>query len=80
MLSQAADCTPGVLQLAAVEKALTNRQTELEEVLASHKAVQQGKDQAKSDLLVVEQQLSADRAARDAQLQQHTSLVGVHRL
>ena len=39
--------------------------------------MQQAKVQAKSQLALVEQQLLADRAARDAQLRQPTSLVRV---
>ena len=61
-----------------MESAVASRGFELHEVLASHKAVQQAKDLAKANLAAVEQQLLADRAARDAQLQQHTSLVSVH--
>ena len=63
------------VQLAAVEEALAARKTELEEVLASHKAVQLGKEQAKADLALVAQQLRGGRAARDAELQQHSALV-----
>ncbi|KAL0032078.1 hypothetical protein WJX77_004042 [Trebouxia sp. C0004] len=62
-------------QLGAVEEALTDMQAELHAALASHKAVQQAKDHAKAELALVEQQLLNDRAARDDQLQQHTSLV-----
>ena len=65
------------MQLAAVEEALVVRKAELEELLASHKAVQLAKDQAKADLVVVEQELRGSRAARDAQLQHHTSLVSM---
>lgn len=63
------------MQLAAVEEALAARKDELQELLASHKAVQLAKDQAKAGLLVVEQDLRGGRAARDAQLQQHSALV-----
>lgn len=63
------------MQLAAVEEALAARKTELEEVLASHKAVQLAKEQAKADLALVQQQLRGSRAARDADLQQHSALV-----
>ncbi|DBA79623.1 TPA: hypothetical protein ACH3X1_008307 [Trebouxia sp. C0004] len=62
-------------QLGAVEEALTDMQAELHAALASHKAVQQAKDHAKAELALVEQQLLNDRAARDDQLQQHTSLI-----
>ena len=65
------------VQLNTTEEAVAVRSTELEEVLASHKAVQQAKDQAKAALAATEQQLLADRAARDAQIQQHTSLVSL---
>ena len=51
------------------------RKGELEELLASHKAVQLAKDTAKAELALVEQQLRSGRAARDAQLQQHSALV-----
>ena len=63
------------LQLAAVEQAVAARKGELEELLASHKAVQLAKDSAKAELALVEQQLKGGRAARDAQLQQHSALV-----
>jgi len=66
-----------LLQLGAVEEALTDMQTELDAALVSHKAVQQAKDHAKTELALVEQQLLNDRAARDDQLQQHTSLVSL---
>ncbi|KAL3161761.1 hypothetical protein ABBQ38_008856 [Trebouxia sp. C0009 RCD-2024] len=62
-------------QLAAVEQAVAARKAELEELLASHKAVQLAKDTAKAELALVEQQLRSARAARDAQLQQHSALV-----
>ena len=65
------------MQLGAVEEALTDMQAELDVALVSHKAVQQAKDRAKAELALVEQQLLNDRAARDAQLQQHTSLVSL---
>lgn len=65
------------VQLATVEEALAARKAELGELLASHKAVQLAKDQAKADLSVVEQELRGGRAARDAQLQQHSALVSV---
>ena len=64
-----------MLQLAAAEEALAERRAELAELLASHKAVQLAKEQAKADLATVELQLRGDRAARHAQLQQHTALV-----
>ncbi|KAL0050730.1 hypothetical protein WJX82_005993 [Trebouxia sp. C0006] len=62
-------------QLGAVEEALTDMQAELDAALVSHKAVQQAKDHAKAELALVEQQLLNDRAARENQLQQHSSLV-----
>ncbi|KAL3161492.1 hypothetical protein ABBQ32_010367 [Trebouxia sp. C0010 RCD-2024] len=62
-------------QLAAVEQAVAARKGELEELLASHKAVQLAKDEAKAELAHVEQQLRSGRAARAAQLQQHLALV-----
>ncbi len=52
-------------------------QTELDAALVSHKAVQQAKDHAKAELALVEQQLLNDRAARENQLQQHSSLVSL---
>lgn len=65
------------LQLGATEEAVTDRTAELKEVLASHKAVQLAKDQAKAELAIVEQQLLTDRAIRESQLQHHTSLVSI---
>lgn len=65
------------MQLAAVEEGLAAQKAELEELLASHKAVQLAKDQAKADLVVVEQELRGSRAARDAQLQHHSGLVSI---
>lgn len=65
------------MQLAAVEEVLGGRKAELQELLASHKAVQLVKDQAKADLMVAEQELRGNRAARDAQLQHHSSLVSI---
>lgn len=53
------------------------RKGELEELLASHKAVQLAKDEAKAELAHVEQQLRSGRAARAAQLQQHLALVSL---
>ena len=58
-----------------MEEAVAVRSTELLEVLASHKAVQQAKDQAKAALAAAEQQLLSDRTARDFQIQQHNSMV-----
>ena len=52
-------------------------QAELDAALVSHKAVQQAKDHAKAELALVEQQLLNDRAARENQLQQHSSLVSL---
>jgi exonuclease VII small subunit len=52
-------------------------QTELDAALVSHKSVQQSKDHAKTELALVEQQLLNDRAARNDQLQQHSSLVSL---
>ncbi len=66
-----------LLQLGAVEEALTDMQAELDAALVSHKAVQQAKDHAKAELALVEQQLLNDRAARENQLQQHSSLVSL---
>ena len=63
------------MQLAAVEETLAARKDELEELLASYKAVQLAKDQAKADLVAVEQDLRGSRAARAAQLQHHSGLV-----
>lgn len=52
-------------------------QAELDAALVSHKAVQQAKDHAKAELALVEQQFLNDRAARENQLQQHSSLVSL---
>lgn len=65
------------MQLAAVEETLAAQKAEREELLASHKAMQLAKDQAKADLVVVEQELRGSRAARDAQLQHHSGLVSI---
>ena len=64
------------MQLAAAEETLAARRSELEVLLAQHKAVQLAKEQAKLQLTVVEQQVRSDRAARSAHLKQHAALVG----
>ena len=64
------------VQLCSLEEAVADRQAELQDVLAAHAAMHQTQELAKAELATVEQQLLVQRAARNAQLEQHASQVG----
>lgn len=57
---------------------MTDRQVELQDVLATHAAARQTQEQAKAELASVEQQLLAQRASRTAHLEQRSAQVLHH--